>query len=93
VGARVHVAEADDRALAFRTRLAQAGRPVRLQGQAHRARRNGSDQGIQQRLGADAALGGERALGMRELVLEPAHQPEAALDVDLGVERPGQAAG
>ena len=66
------------------------GRPVRLQGQAHRAGRHRGDQRIEQRLGADAALGGERLLGMRELVLEPAHQPEAALDVDLGVEGAGQ---
>jgi hypothetical protein len=29
-------------------------------------------------------------LGLGELVLEPAHQPEAALDVDLGVEGAGQ---
>ena len=50
VGAGVDVAEADDRALRLRARDADAGRPVRLEDEAHRARRRRGEQLVEQRL-------------------------------------------
>ena len=83
MGPGVHGAEADDRPLGLRARDAHARRPVRLEGQAHRARGDGIDHLVEQGLGFQAELRGPGHLVRPELALEPLDHPEAAVDLDL----------
>ena len=62
---------------------ADAGRPVRLEDEAHRARRRLGQQLVEQRLGLDAGLGCRGHLLRPELALEPLDHPVAAIDLDL----------
>jgi hypothetical protein len=77
VGARVHVAKADDGALGLGAGHLDAGVPEGLQHQALRARRHGVHQLVEQALGRHAALSRQQLLVLAELLLEPAHHPEA----------------
>ena len=90
----VDVPEPDDRALRLRSRDAHAGRPVRLERQAHRTGRHRPDQVVEQGLRLDAAAAGARDLVMAELALEPLDHPVAAIDLDLQrVRSPGSRPG
>ena len=84
VGARVHIAKSDHRALGFGPGDLDAGIPEGLQHQALRARRHAVDQGVEQAFWRDALLLRKLLLVQTKLLLEPAHHPEAARDLDLG---------
>ena len=81
---RVHVAEADDGAFGFRAGVLQPRRPVGLEHQPHRAGRDlrftSSSNSIS---GFDALLVGLQLLRQAELLLEPAHHPVAAEDLNF----------
>ena len=80
----MHVAKADDRALGFRAGDFDAGRPVRLQHQSHRAGRHRVDQVVEQGFGGYALVAGERLFVLPELFLEPVDHPVAAKDLHFG---------
>ena len=84
VRAVVHVAEADHRAFRFRAGLLDAGRPVRLQHQAHRTGRHCIHQLVEQFFGCDTAFGGLHLFQVTELFLEPVDHPVAAEDLHFG---------
>jgi len=75
--------EADDRPPRLRPRHAQAGRPERLQDQPLRSRRRGPHQVVEEDFRLDALFLRQQDLAQAELLLEPAHHPVAAIDLDL----------
>ncbi|CAH0314823.1 hypothetical protein SRABI118_04958 [Massilia sp. Bi118] len=83
VGAGVDVAEADDAALRFAPRHADAGRPVRLQHQAHRTGRHAAGHAVEQLLRRDILGQCADLLVVAELLLEPVDHPVAAEHLHL----------